>query len=76
MSPGPRVRESAVIELAAALGVSTTSGAHQVAVALELRYRLPRLWERVASGAAGLRKIFGSDSGPVVPQLKNYPYWG
>jgi len=50
--PGcPLVRESAVIELAAALGVSTTSGANQVAVALELRYRLPRLWARVASGA-------------------------
>ncbi len=50
--PGcPLVRESAVIELAAALGVSTTSGADQVAVALELRYRLPRLWERVSTGA-------------------------
>ncbi len=50
--PGcPLVRESAVIELAAALGVSTTSGASQVAVALELRYRLPRLWERVLTGA-------------------------
>lgn len=50
--PGcPLVRESAVIELAAALGVSTTSGAKQVAVVLELRYRLPRLWARVVSGA-------------------------
>ena len=25
---------------------------------------------------AGLRKVLGSDSGPVVPQLKNYPYGG
>ena len=34
------------------------------------------LRERLASSAAGLRKIVGSDSGPVVPQLKNYPYGG
>ncbi|WP_214057024.1 HNH endonuclease signature motif containing protein [Nocardioides aquaticus] len=47
----PLVRESAVIELSAVLGVSTRSGANQVAVTLELRYRLPRLWERVISGA-------------------------
>ena len=31
---------------------------------------------RLASRTAGLRKILGSDSGPVVPQLKNYPYGG
>ncbi len=47
----PLVRGSAVIELSAALGVSTQSGANQVAITLELRYRLPRLWERVISGA-------------------------
>ena len=34
------------------------------------------LQERLASGAASLKKILGSDSGPVVPQLKNYPYGG
>ena len=34
------------------------------------------LRERLTSSAAGLRKIVGSDSGPVVPQLKNYPYGG
>ena len=34
------------------------------------------LRERLSSGAASLRKIVGSDSGPVVPQLKNYPYGG
>ncbi len=50
--PGcPLVRESAVVELAAGLGVSTMSGSAQVGVALELRYRLPRLWEQVVSGA-------------------------
>ena len=31
---------------------------------------------RLASRTAGLRKVLGSDSGPVVPQLKNYPYGG
>ena len=31
---------------------------------------------RLASSAAGLRKVLGSGSGPVVPQLKNYPYGG
>ena len=47
----PLVRESAVIEISAALEVSTRSGADQIATTLELRYRLPRLWARVVSGA-------------------------
>jgi hypothetical protein len=34
------------------------------------------LRERLASGATSLKKILGSDGGPVVPQLKNYPYGG
>jgi hypothetical protein len=34
------------------------------------------LRERLTSGAASLKKILGSDGGPVVPQLKNYPYGG
>jgi hypothetical protein len=34
------------------------------------------LRERLTSSAASLRKVLGSDSGPVVPQLKNYPYGG
>ena len=34
------------------------------------------LRERLSSGAAGIRKVLGSDNGPVVPQLKNYPYGG
>ena len=34
------------------------------------------LRERLTSSASGLRKILGSDGGPVVPQLKNYPYGG
>ena len=34
------------------------------------------LRERLSSGTAGLQKIIGADSEPVVPQLKNYPYGG
>jgi hypothetical protein len=34
------------------------------------------LRERLSSGTASIRKLLGSDSGPVVPQLKNYPYGG
>ena len=45
---------------------------HQMASLVERR----SLRERLSSGTAGLRKILGSDSGPVVPQLKDYPYGG
>jgi hypothetical protein len=34
------------------------------------------LRERLTSATASLRKILGSDGGPVVPQLKDYPYGG
>ena len=34
------------------------------------------LRERLTSGTASLKKILGSNSDPVVPQLKNYPYGG
>ena len=34
------------------------------------------LRERLSSGTASLRRILGSESGPVVPQLKDYPYGG
>ena len=46
----PWVSEFAVMELGAALGTSTDSAKRYVGAALEVRYRLPRLWERVASG--------------------------
>ena len=46
----PWVSEFAVMELGAAMGVSTDSAKRYVGAALEVRYRLPRLWERVASG--------------------------
>jgi hypothetical protein len=34
------------------------------------------LRERLSSGTAGLKKIIGSNSDPVVPQLTNHPYGG
>ncbi|MGH3659272.1 MAG: hypothetical protein ACRDUA_21700, partial [Micromonosporaceae bacterium] len=49
--PGaPLVREFCVAEFAAAIGVGTETGKHYLGHALELRYRLPKLWARVASG--------------------------
>jgi hypothetical protein len=48
------VEEFAVCELAAALGMSEASGRRYVGQALELRDRLPRLWDRVLAGVAGI----------------------
>ena len=49
--PGaPLVAEFAVAELAAALGLSTEAGRGYLAEAVELRYRLPRVWSRVTDG--------------------------
>ncbi len=49
--PGcPVVAESAVIDYAAVLGMSTAAGSAYVAEVLEVRYRLPRLWERLVAG--------------------------
>ncbi len=49
--PGaPLVSEFALMEYAAALGLSTDSGKAYVGKTLELRYRLPRLWEQVVTG--------------------------
>ena len=46
----PWVLESAVLELCAALGQSTDAGKRYVGSVLEVRYRLPRTWEKVATG--------------------------
>jgi hypothetical protein len=46
----PLVAEQAIVELAAALDVSYLSGCSLVAEALELCYRLPRLWALVQEG--------------------------
>ncbi|WP_134738986.1 HNH endonuclease signature motif containing protein [Nocardioides sp. 503] len=43
----PWVSEFAVMELGAALGMSTDSAKRYVGAALEVRYRLPRVWARV-----------------------------
>ncbi|WP_193613086.1 HNH endonuclease signature motif containing protein [Nocardioides lijunqiniae] len=49
--PGaPWVSEFAVMELGAALGMSTDSAKRYVGAALEVRFRLPRLWGAVDSG--------------------------
>ncbi|QZY30255.1 13E12 repeat family protein [Nocardioides coralli] len=49
--PGaPLVAEFSVAEYAAALGLSTEAGKHYLGQAVELRYRLPRLWARVVAG--------------------------
>ena len=49
--PGaPLVREFSVAEFAAAIGVGTETGKHYLGHAVELRYRLPRLWTRVVTG--------------------------
>jgi hypothetical protein len=49
--PGaPLVSEFALMEYAAALGVTTESGFAQVGGILELRYRLPKLWGKVLEG--------------------------
>ena len=45
----PWVSEFAVMELGTALGGSTDSARRYVGAALEVRYRLPRVWERVAA---------------------------
>jgi hypothetical protein len=44
------VEEFAVAELAAALGMSEAAGRAYVGQALEIRDRLPRLWQRVQTG--------------------------
>jgi hypothetical protein len=49
--PGaPLVREFSVAEFAGAIGVGTEAGKRYVGQAVEMRYRLPRLWKRVTGG--------------------------
>ena len=49
--PGaPLVSEFALMEYAATLGMSTDAGKAYVGKTLELRYRLPRLWDHVMTG--------------------------
>ena len=46
----PLVAEFSIPEFAAAVGLPTEAGKDYLGEALELRYRLPRLWDRVVSG--------------------------
>ena len=46
----PCVSEFAVVELAAALGMTTDAGRRYVGKVLEVRYRLPGFWEEVTTG--------------------------
>jgi hypothetical protein len=46
----PLVSEFAVAEFATALGLTAESGRNLMAQAMELAYRLPRLWARVTAG--------------------------
>ncbi len=46
----PAVAEFCVAELGAVLGVSTTAAKRLIGHALELRHRLPRLWDQVHAG--------------------------
>jgi hypothetical protein len=49
--PGaPLVAEFCVAEFGAAVGLGREAGKYYLAHALELRYRLPRLWEQVLTG--------------------------
>ncbi len=49
--PGaPLVAEFCVAEFAAAVGLGTEAGKYYLGHALELRYRLPKLWGRVLAG--------------------------
>ncbi|HEY1117716.1 MAG TPA: DUF222 domain-containing protein [Acidimicrobiales bacterium] len=52
----PWVDESAVAELALALGMKHESGIRYVGDAVELRYRLPRIWGRVMAGEVAVFK--------------------
>jgi hypothetical protein len=47
----PLVAEFCIAEFGAVLGMSTVSAKHLIGQALELKYRLPRLYARVRSGA-------------------------
>src|SRR4051794_41450407 len=67
--PGaPLVAEFAVAELAVALRVTTDAGRDFLGLAMELRYRLPRVWKRVTAGdLAPWRAPQGAEPAPTLP---------
>ena len=54
----PAVSEVAVVELITTLGMSDPAGRRYVGRALELKYRLPRLWRRVLDGEVQVWRAF------------------
>ncbi len=54
----PAVSEAAVVELITTLGKSDAAGRHWVGNALEVKYRLPRLWRRVLDGEVEVWRSF------------------
>ena len=54
----PAVSEAAVVELLATLGLSDSAGRHWLGKALEIKYRLPRLWQRVLDGEVAPWRAF------------------
>ena len=70
----PGVAEYAVEELAAALGLSHLAGLALVAEAVELRYRLPRLWALVQDGRRCRRG--GPAGSPRPPPVCPGRRWG
>ena len=52
----PWVSEFAVMELGAVLGMSTDSAKRYLGAAMEIRYRLPRIWAKVEAGQLGFWK--------------------
>ncbi|GAA1128925.1 DUF222 domain-containing protein [Nocardioides aquiterrae] len=52
----PTIDEGAVAEFALAIGVSTDSGRLYLGDAVELKYRLPRIWAKVTAGVVPVWK--------------------
>ncbi len=70
--PGaPLVSEFAAMEYAVALGMSTDAGKVYLGRVLELRYRLPRLWERVVAGRLSVWR-----AGRIADQTISLPLEG
>ena len=72
--PGaPLVSEFALMEYAAALGVTTESGFAQVGGILELRYRLPKLWDGCWTGGCRCGGPAGSPRTPSASRGRCRP---
>src|SRR5262245_12405347 len=70
----PSIAEYAVAEFAAAVGLSTEAGKSFLGEALELRYRLPRLWDRVISGdlVAWKARLVARETTRLTPEAAAY----